>query len=39
MGPKLERTKVDELAVMFVRDYRINAGRVWWMQRLAGLGI
>src|SRR5437868_15146120 len=25
MGPKLERTKVDELAVMFVRDYRINS--------------
>lgn len=25
MGPQLERTKVDELAVMFVRDYRINA--------------
>jgi hypothetical protein len=24
MGPQLERTKVDELAVMFVRDYRIN---------------
>jgi integrase len=25
MGPQLERTKVDELAVMFVRDYRINS--------------
>jgi integrase len=25
MGPTLERTKVDELAVMFVRDYRINS--------------
>jgi len=24
MGPQLERTKVDELALMFVRDYRIN---------------
>jgi integrase len=24
MGPQLERTKVDELADMFVRDYRIN---------------
>lgn len=24
MGPQLERTKVDELAVMFLRDYRIN---------------
>jgi integrase len=24
MGPQLERTKVDELAAMFVRDYRIN---------------
>jgi integrase len=24
MGPQLERTRVDELAVMFVRDYRIN---------------
>lgn len=24
MGPQLERTKVDELAEMFVRDYRIN---------------
>lgn len=27
MGPQLERTKVDELAVMFVRDYRITAER------------
>ena len=25
MGPQLERTKVDELVVMFVRDYRINS--------------
>ena len=25
MGPQLERTKVDDLAVMFVRDYRINS--------------
>jgi len=24
MGPRLERTKVDELAEMFLRDYRIN---------------
>lgn len=24
MGPQLERTKVDELAEMFLRDYRIN---------------
>ena len=24
MGPQLERTKVDELAAMFLRDYRIN---------------
>ena len=27
MGPQLERTKVDELAEMFVRDYRINGKR------------
>jgi integrase len=25
MGPQLERTKVDELAAIFVRDYRINS--------------
>jgi len=24
-GPQLEKTKVDELAVMFIRDYRINS--------------
>ena len=24
MGPQLERTKVDELTEMFLRDYRIN---------------
>jgi hypothetical protein len=24
VGPVLERTKVDDLAMMFVRDYRIN---------------
>ncbi|HEX3821173.1 MAG TPA: hypothetical protein VHW45_12615 [Candidatus Sulfotelmatobacter sp.] len=24
VGPSLERTKVDDLATMFVRDYRIN---------------
>ena len=24
MGPQLERTKIDELAEMFLRDYRIN---------------
>jgi len=27
MGPQLERTKVDELALMFLRDYRINGRR------------
>ena len=25
MGPQLEKTKIDELAEMFLRDYRINA--------------
>jgi hypothetical protein len=25
MGPQLERTKLDDLAVMFVRDYRSNS--------------
>ena len=38
-GLQMERTRVEELAENFLRDYRVNGRRVWTMQRHAGICI